>query len=552
MATELLRTSKDDQPTSKAILALRHANQCALINHLPPELLVKVFKAVTRFSVHDTMHSKKYAYAYTCHHWRAIALVTATLWSTLDLSSPRWGEMMLARSRGAPLVLRMDAGRSLRVPGTYERSQSRYTIEEEVERGIRPAFREISRIRVLELTQEVRTLTHLLSYLCHPAPMLEELVLHARLEVEPSTRDPPDHGVILPSNIFLGLHTKLRKLSFALIGNVWVTPLTSCKLTHLRIMDLPRTTREGLRWSTVFATLETLPELRELELRQALPIDEDFCHPADSHFLPRLKRLVLVDRAPILGTLLSVIIPPPTATLEVSVFDWVSDDSPTDAMRVRLRALFIAFFKFVEKTGSALSQRLDLTAVQGRDDWDAFTLSTNKWTLYVEHGEDIADSWRAFVEATRVQNSWMSRLHSLRLTGDGAGFGATEWQDALSGAYCLEEVCLCGAQAPELLFALSKSQRALHGQLRPTELFPRLSALVLEEVDCASRWSNYHGHKRFADVLLSVLVDANTRGCGLQKILVRRCASVGCLPLGKIREVVESVQWDGLDVSGQI
>ena len=94
------------------------ANPPSFISRLPNETLEAIFICGAR-----DYHSKYLKYrvrlptrtppswvnvSYVCRHWRNIALNRPTLWTYLFITSPRWTEELLSRSKQAPLRLYVD------------------------------------------------------------------------------------------------------------------------------------------------------------------------------------------------------------------------------------------------------------------------------------------------------------------------------------------------------------------------------------------------------------------------------------------------------------
>ncbi|TCD68941.1 hypothetical protein EIP91_009331 [Steccherinum ochraceum] len=110
------------QECDQAMTSLKSKrNALALINRLPPELLALIFHCCQDILDSTTTHRERYYRSTSqttspcqwtvifriCHHWRSIALDTATLWNTIQLDniSTATRETFLARSKTAPLQL---------------------------------------------------------------------------------------------------------------------------------------------------------------------------------------------------------------------------------------------------------------------------------------------------------------------------------------------------------------------------------------------------------------------------------------------------------------
>lgn len=84
-------------------------NPRSFIFRLPTETLESIFihGAHEHFSEHGGDHIRTAPswvnVSYVCRHWRYVALNCSTLWTYLFITSPRWTEELLSRSKQAPL-----------------------------------------------------------------------------------------------------------------------------------------------------------------------------------------------------------------------------------------------------------------------------------------------------------------------------------------------------------------------------------------------------------------------------------------------------------------
>lgn len=93
-------------------------NSISFIDRLPIETLEAIFihTACSYFRKDDGLPIPTpptwVSVSYVCSHWRNVALSSPTLWSYLFVTSPRWTEELLSRSKQAPLKLHMTSYRS--------------------------------------------------------------------------------------------------------------------------------------------------------------------------------------------------------------------------------------------------------------------------------------------------------------------------------------------------------------------------------------------------------------------------------------------------------
>ncbi|KAF9238627.1 hypothetical protein BU15DRAFT_75078 [Melanogaster broomeanus] len=93
---------------------LTRRNALLPVSRLPYEILATIFLYQAYSFYQGTQYSGMWNtppwanVSYVCCHWRDVALNTPSLWSFLCMSSPRWTEELLSRSKTAPLRIRVD------------------------------------------------------------------------------------------------------------------------------------------------------------------------------------------------------------------------------------------------------------------------------------------------------------------------------------------------------------------------------------------------------------------------------------------------------------
>lgn len=225
-------------------------------HHLPPEILSEIFL------IHKTRSTARYrwrteALSWTkatqiCRHWRKVALNCAELWSTIKVLEPGITEVLLSRSKGAPLTVH------LRNLNTDDHTKL-----------LRPVLRQMHRIRSLELDGLLQVA--LLSSATSRAPILENLVFTAANTY---------YSCGLPAKFITGGAPRLKHLTIERmnIRQLTLLPLGG-SLTHLELRRA-RTSLDmrkllPLPLMDLLDSLEKLPLLQHLHISDSLPAEDD-------------------------------------------------------------------------------------------------------------------------------------------------------------------------------------------------------------------------------------------------------------------------------------
>ncbi|KAF8555391.1 hypothetical protein OG21DRAFT_913670 [Imleria badia] len=188
--------------------------------------------------------------SYVCRHWRSVALNCATLWTYLFITSSRWTEELLARSKQAPLKLYVNL---------FDR--------ENRSRGIRFLEEVISHVeRIQELRLDL-AFSHdsyqFISKLSSPAPSLQNLQIWFRGR-------PSEWWTSVP---FGGDTLALRTLDLSHCTVPWYS-LKLSGLTKLCLYTAP--VRFQQNTADFLATLKCMQDLTYLCLEDALASAADF------------------------------------------------------------------------------------------------------------------------------------------------------------------------------------------------------------------------------------------------------------------------------------
>ncbi|KAH6915979.1 hypothetical protein BKA70DRAFT_475518 [Coprinopsis sp. MPI-PUGE-AT-0042] len=233
--------------------------------------------------------------------WRNVALACPQLWSHVAFHKPGWAQLMLQRSKQAPLYINFEEPM---LSETY-----RYAAQ---------ALSQVHRLKYLMIRGQTEWVKDRLRELTSPAPMLERLELAAR----PGYRS---EDLLLPDNFLAGDAPKLRIVS--LDGwqlNSWETPLLE-GLTSLRLSSSEIWAPSAPSASLFMDVLEKMPQLAELDLEEVFP---DLDTASESRVVPliRLKALTLKASLQQIVSFLAHTIIAPSATIALRCLANFNDD----------------------------------------------------------------------------------------------------------------------------------------------------------------------------------------------------------------------------------
>ncbi|KAF8433056.1 hypothetical protein L210DRAFT_427098 [Boletus edulis BED1] len=270
---------KGEGTRQKSVLSNLHTpwNTHPFIFRLPTEMLEDIF--IRCASDYHYKHDGRPIWAapswvnvsYVCHHWRHVALNCPTLWTYLFITSRRWREALLARSRQASLKIR---GNLLALP-----DESRWL------KMVETVMDHVERIQELRLKLPASYTTHqILSKLSSRAPRLQNL----KIMVADSSSE-------WPSLLFDGDPPALHTLELSDCA----VPLSSFKLnalTTLALHDVPVRFRQNIE--EFLAALGCMQDLEDLYLYNALNSGTGFLSSAVFEYknkieLPHLSCLLI-------------------------------------------------------------------------------------------------------------------------------------------------------------------------------------------------------------------------------------------------------------------
>ena len=253
-------------------------NSHSFIFRLPTEILESIFIDCAR-----DYHSKDDAHptptvpswvnvSYVCRHWRNVALHCPILWTYLFVTSERWTEELLVRSKQAPLSLRLETDHRDKEPPVLS--------------FLEQVMSHVERIQEVLLDLDLPSLSNhvFLSKLSSPAPRLQLLRISTR-----------SFSSELFSVLFDGDTPALRTLELSNCPMPWSSFKLS-GLTTLGLYDVPVWFQQDT--NKFLATLSCMQDLTHLGLDGALASAAGFLHStAFQTFqkinLPRLSSLFI-------------------------------------------------------------------------------------------------------------------------------------------------------------------------------------------------------------------------------------------------------------------
>lgn len=285
-------------------LKKQELNSLLHVNRLPSEVLSEIFVVrVAQWRQLRDPSGRSVAnpwveLAHICHRWREIALDSPKFWSNFVVTRLDSTEVMLHRSKHAPLLVEMNTSSWL-----------------QPQESIQSTFYHIHRIQSLEF----RTYpSHFASYdIGMTAPILHSLLYivevrssHDQLQGTPFDR------MDMPS------------LSILVLGGIrapWSSPLLRPTLTRLSLkagLD-PRFHHDPATMPEMLQVLNSMPVLEHLELRGVLPAVEadESARKLDTTPLRYLASMIIVASAASAAYFLQCVSYPTTARLHIDCTD---------------------------------------------------------------------------------------------------------------------------------------------------------------------------------------------------------------------------------------
>ncbi|KAF9232491.1 hypothetical protein BU15DRAFT_67413 [Melanogaster broomeanus] len=534
-----------------ALLTRRNALSPA--SRLPPHVLANIFLYQAYSFYQDPGYSHTSGpppwanVSYTCHHWRNVALSCPSLWSFLFMSSPRWTEELLSRTKMVPLRIRIDVGCS---------TQEEMMFFEKV-------TTDVTRIQDLSLKLPHNLAEWIFSKLSTPASLLHTLCLFViKTDAE---------SVLVPDTLFNRDTPALRTLELYRCHIPCSSPILT-SLTSLRLRDVASSSQPTI--PELLAMLRHIPDLAHLYLENALSGAEDIL--ASQHGLlsacldlPHLSRLALVAPFSAIVAFLSNVTVLATTELRLCCRN---DVEPTESYS-QLYPLLERIFNATSDVGPVIRT----LNIKTTTDDVGFVLSTSERDCHVPfysvHGQcHLYEDWGCGIplklDIEFESTSWecqgqlmgnicrtipLVHLHTL------AHFSITyEWGDlppsfletTFGNLQELRFIKLIQLHMNDWIPALSPAFCQDVRRVKGTkDIFaPALAELhvtgVTFEYDC---WSRREGVPCEGSVrcLYQALANRTAEGYPLKKLVVAGSSYVSSAQVEALRDVVDEVDWDG-------
>ncbi|KZV59262.1 hypothetical protein PENSPDRAFT_660097 [Peniophora sp. CONT] len=231
------------------------------IASLPVEVLLRIFECASDAIENDEGAKTIFRLAGLCRDWRALLLDYPPAWSTICLAHPVATELMLQRSKTAPITIRLDLRGCVYPEAEQQASMARRALE-----------RALTRTRELVVIVGARTpaqsVRGVVEMLRGPAPLaLEtlELIAYSQSRARPTYTITPDNLAQVSQLTTLSLHDTLLDEADGLLA-AHCTSLVHLKLRAIQGLSLPASLDII---AAAQGTLETL-EIDSLELSNEL------------------------------------------------------------------------------------------------------------------------------------------------------------------------------------------------------------------------------------------------------------------------------------------
>jgi len=239
-------------------------NRLAPISRIPPEVLTLIPDFLdTRFCDRNVI-----TLSHVCRAWREMFISRSSLWSNFNCVNADKTRVYFERSGSSPINLRLRRGLGL---------SSLYAFLQIIPQAI-------CRLKSLSVSTEAEDLQETISYLSHPAPLLETL------DIDGGRYDGPQYFPVLAPTIFNGDLSSLRRLHL------------ECVRTELPWKNMANLTSFTLNTSSVgnlgqlLDFFETAPHLRKIGLLFATLISGGESGRLVS--LDHLEKMEIIDCGP--------------------------------------------------------------------------------------------------------------------------------------------------------------------------------------------------------------------------------------------------------------
>lgn len=248
-----------------------YLNTATTTGRLPPEILSHIFLELSLSAIVGNSTSQRLSWVrltHVCRHWRGVALNCSALWSNLSVAHEVWADLMLSRSKQAPLSVDLSIRETRCGPQAFKALLSKI-------------YSHGTRLRTLKLCVSEGDM---LSDFPPTVPNLQTLAL--TINVAYSTK------AQLPAHVLAGGAPALEHLEVVGFTLPWKVIPSAPKLTFLKLFQLPKADR--LSPLFLAESIGQMPALQDLDIKNFLP-PGPLSAPID---LPSLKSLTSVDELP--------------------------------------------------------------------------------------------------------------------------------------------------------------------------------------------------------------------------------------------------------------
>ncbi|CDO73332.1 hypothetical protein BN946_scf185008.g95 [Trametes cinnabarina] len=506
-------------------------NRLSPIARLPPEILSEVFALISmhyyeqswRYQ-HGPLHVYKWlAVAHVCRAWRSIALDTPRLWSNIIITRPEVDEVVLARSKKAPLRLSAHI---------YHQDDPRATI-------LQTIMEDAARLKEVQLTGPARALQVLTSRWTNRADLLEGLSLNSSFRLFEHTTfhsSPP-----LSSNIFSHHFPKLRHLTICRLNVSWANPLFCSTLVTLTVdarHEMSDTTGE---FSHLLNVLDHMRFLEVLSLTDAIPrLPEGVATLPEVErlvSLPRLKMLEVHSQAIDCARFLRHLSLPPNVKFKIVARTERGSVDFVQALRDHLdHTDHLHTVRLERRSISQLHLRGWRSTIKSRE---------SVFEVLAEADVDVYLDTNAFGRPldTLISNSaFLSHVQRLMIEPTSRNWF---WRELFAEASELRELSLIAEADDGFLPALSAvlNTTPSDDERTGTISLPHLHTLELYGARFGCPHSDHIS--QWLEDLMEWLIARCHADAPILQLVVRMCLNADTEDIDRLREIVPYVQWDG-------
>ncbi|TCD60948.1 hypothetical protein EIP91_009263 [Steccherinum ochraceum] len=548
----------------------RQINTFNALSVFPPEVLVEIFihYAMLYEEEEDEVTGadvwlggiKPYQWlgiTHVCHHWREVALNTPRLWARIAVhGKERAVKEVVLRSRDAPLIVKANLTTNLTLIGRFTEIYTQH----------------LHHIATLDIRIRGFTLGGLLGTNT-PAPLLQNFSFR---DVSGGTANWQSIRALfakdLPSLERVAIRCELLQWE----PSIFLPTLKELKLECARYdanerrnarVRLPNTVPKHPSWSEMYAALERVPFLQELDLENVFPIDPPDCQdsPIESIHLPSLKDLLIFGNAKECADFLNHISLPLRCGVLVRI---TLDPGETPQMAVP------AVRKHLEAWNRQPKRLVGTSREAESDPLRTLTISPvhptavlfRAWPIVLTDPANVARL--PVIQQEKLTLSLISETVSAAVLLDG-------FTEALSGAtlhtLCVESMegitqeiwirLLSEMPNLHMLYVSQKSGDRLPGALGATPVgvgggeewrgkqgpvAPKLKDLLFDEVDFGGMLPGTSGQGHEFGARLRRGVEARYKAGGvLAELIITRCYNIRPIELMAMKEFVDELDWDG-------